>query len=394
MQCVDALTRYFKGATGSRSLPLSFLAVPFLLATSFCAAAAPGGVVVSDSHASLARWHAYALSRVTPDFDWAERVPAAPPTALDAALDPDTATAATPRSVWFAGVRDVLATGTRRGAAAAPTSLLQGMETRFSGTATSTGLRQALGEHTHVNFGVVLVQQRFAAPSLGGEQFSMRAGEDGPMPAFDAARGLGLELDLEGRLLPRLGWFAGYRSQVNMDRFQNLRGIYGNPGDVDLPARMSFGLAWEARADTSLSVGWERIHYSGIEPFMSAALPRRLLAVLGDATSPAFSWRDLDVYSASVAHALGARSEVGLSYSTGQQPKPTSRLLSQIMMREAPSYSVGLSWAYKAPTLQWRLAASYAPSEFILGIPSSARRNRLDGDVRELEFESTWLWQF
>lgn len=405
MRQTDAPRRNLKGATGFWSLPLSFLAGVLLIAPMATVAASPDSGHDGFSAQSadvMQRWRGYVLSRITPDFSWAHEASSreAAPTVLDR-LDardirvvmPLTGDSRLALTLQLQTQSLAARSRLQNDKAVDSTPLLGSLGTPFAGHAASTGLVQRFGQNGFLDFSVVLAHQRFAAVMLDGDDYAATRVYPGLSSLSNASYGTGMELGMHDALAPRVDWYAGYRSRINMDPFQNFRGIYGNPGDLDIPARMQMGLTWQAERRTQLSFGVERIKYSSIQPFVSSALPRRVLAVLGDGTSPEFSWRDLDVYSVTLAQSLGTRNQLSLRYSTGEQPEPTSALLSKLLMADAADYSVGLSFVHRAPAMQWRFMANYAPAEFVLGIPSSARRNRQDS-VRQLEFESTWAWHF
>ncbi len=408
MRQFEAPRRNFKGAAIFWSLPLSFLAGTVLLTSPVVTLAAS-----PDSHSEAAssvgsasdlmqRWRGYALSRITPDFSWASQsVPdTAAPTVLDR-LDSQRVQLAVPLDS-HAGLALTLAVqdlplanqprlqSDRR---TDSTPVLGRLNSPFVGSATNTGISRRFGKSGKLDLSVVLAHQRFAAASLDGHDYLVDQPQPGVSALAGASNGSGLELGASDSLGVGLGWYAGYRSRINMDSFQNYRGIYGNPGDLDIPARMQLGLSWQAAQRTWLDAGVERIKYSSIEPFVSTALPRRLLAVLGDGTSPEFSWRDLDVYSLTVGHEFSPRNRVSVRYSTGEQPQPTSPLLARVLKADSADYSLGLSFMHRVDALQWRFMANYAPAEFVLGVPTSARRDN-PGSARQLEFESTWSWSF
>lgn len=404
MRRTDAPRRNLKGATRFRSLPLSFLVGGLFVAAS-AAAFAHSSLNVTGADADLMQhWRGYALSRITPDYSWAERdaEQARAPSLMDRMVDGTSGLRVQLDGHPRLALTLEMQTRTLSGhtplqvdsVTPAATPLLSAVGTPFTGDTASTGLSRQFGRDGRLDLAVVMVRQRFASPSMDGDDYSVMQSDASLFSQPLVAQGTGMEVGFRQPFLGNLDWVAGYRSRVNMDSFQNFRGIYGNPGDLDIPARMQLGLAWRPGQQNELRLAAERVKYSAIEPFVSTALPRRLLAVLGDATSPEFSWRDLDVYSVSFEQRLNAGNRLGVRYSTGEQPKPSSPLLSRLLMEDAANYSVGLSFIHDAPVMQWRLMANYAPAEFVLGIPSSARSSNQPDGARQLEFESVWAWYF
>jgi hypothetical protein len=391
-----AVSLFLEGAIGFRSLPLSFLAGAFLLLpTAQAATAAP-----SAPAELMQRWRGYALSRITPDYSWAERPAGArAPTVLDQSdISRASFSIALGHDTPYTLSVDLRSTGVGSRVRLLDDSddtatLLRDRTSPLRGSLAHTGVNGRFGEDGLFGVSVVLAHQRFAAPTLDGYSFAASMPQVGAQALAETSHGAGVEVDVTDRLASHLNWYAGARSRISMDAFQNYRGIYGNPGDMDIPASMRLGFEWAPVADTRLRLGVDRIMYSEIQPFVSAALPRRLLAVLGDGTSPVFSWRDLDIYSVTLLHDLNANSRLSLRYSTRQQPLPTSELLSRLLMEQAADYALGLGYSRDAGPGQWRFVANYAPSEFVLGIPTSARADR-SYDGRQLEFEALWTMPF
>lgn len=345
------------------------------------------------------RWRGYALSRITPDFDWAERPAAPPPSVLDRdeigharlslALGHDTSYTVDMdlRPATVGGAMH------RIGGGDAASALLRQQTSPLAGSLAQTGFNGRFGRHGSYGVAVVLANQRFAAPTMDGFTFATGGPYLAAQPPGTVVHGTGVEFSIRDRLLPALDWYAGARSRISMDAFQNYRGIYGNPGDMDLPATLRFGVEWLPLADTRLRFGVDRIRYSQIEPFISTALPRRMLAVLGDGMSPVFRWRDLDIYSVTLRREINASSHWDLRYSSRQQPLPTSPLLSRLLMEQAADHAFGMDYVRDGSVGQWRFAANYAPAEFVLGVPTGAKANR-PFDGRQFEFEALWVMPF
>lgn len=347
------------------------------------------------------RWRAYALARITPKFDWAQTpaTPARAPTVLDTAMRRPLAfaidTYADSALTVGLDVRDgaiSFASPRSGGADVSNTPLLDVLGgAAFSGSVAKPGISSHFGTDGTMGASVVLAHQRFAAPMLDGYDYSVQMPDSGVAALTETSHGAGLELRANAALVPaaRINWYASFRSRIAMDAFQNYRGIYGTPGDLDIPAQARLGVGWQASPQTQLRVGLDRIMYSSVRPFVSSSLPRRLLAVLGDGASPDFRWHDLDVYSATLMHQVNTTDHWNLRYSTGEQPHATSPLLDHVLMENAANYAVAASYTRDLGHSQWHFVANYAPAEFVLGVPGRAHRNS-DNTGRQLEFELLW----
>src|SRR5690606_8731821 len=139
--------------------------------------------------------------------------------------------------------------------------------------------------------------------------------------------------------------------------------IYAEAGDFDQPARARAGLRWDATPGFSLGVGVERVFYSDIPTYTSAALPTRFLQLLGDGNSPEFAWRDLTVYTVEGAVLDPTGGLWSLRYATRQQPSPTSALLERAMRDEFTNLNLG--FGYQRGLRSFGLvsfAVTYSPS--------------------------------
>lgn len=348
------------------------------------------------------RWRAYALARITPKFDWAQ-TPATPvraPTVLDTAMRRPLAFAmgahtdapvALRLDVRQGAISFAAGHASDEGVSNAP--LLDALGGAvFSGGVAKPGISSHFGTDGTIAASVVLAHQRFAAPMLDGYDYSVQMPDSGVAALTETSHGAGLELRADAALLPAAGinWYAGFRSRIAMDAFQNYRGIYGAPGDLDIPAQARVGIAWQASPQTQWRVGMDRIMYSSVKPFVSSSLPRRLLAVLGDGASPGFRWHDLDIYSATLAHQVNTTDHWNLRYSTGEQPHATSPLLDRVLRENAANYAVAASYTRDLGHSQWHFVANYAPAEFVLGVPGRAHHDNPDNAGRQLEFELLW----
>jgi hypothetical protein len=245
-----------------------------------------------------------------------------------------------------------------------------------------------------VRFGVdaVLATQRFASPTLSplGEAAGLVASGGGAL--YEQRNGIGVAMAVAGPLGERVGWTLGLRSRIDMDEYQRYRGVYSEPGDLDIPAAAAFGLSTALLAGAEFVVGAEHVFYSEINPLSSYALPNRFLALLGDSTSPSFAWRDLTVYSAAV-QGSAADWNWSVRFSTSLQPDPTSGLLQSAIegVRSDSNWSLGIGRALGRYG-DLRLTASYAGAEYVLGSPYV--RNVDPTESEHFEFEAAWHWRF
>src|SRR5262249_9188834 len=137
--------------------------------------------------------------------------------------------------------------------------------------------------------------------------------------------------------------------------------------------------------------GVERVMYSEVLPFTSKALPAPLLADLASSRSPEFIWQDLDVYSLVASWRTSGFGVWSLRYSTREQPLPTSPLLASVLPSPSSrNYELAFAQAFGSNS-SLHLSASYAPTDFILGVPLSYS---VSHGGNQMQWEALWITNF
>lgn len=380
------------------------LALPFFsvlaqagVADGRSAAAYAPTAIGTVSEAVPARWRAYALASITPQFSWALQPEAFEPPRV---LDNYTGTVERPPlfgSHSAAGAQ--LSISVANGAISDTPSVLPGQATHLvdlppaglQRTVVAPSLALRWGESGTVRLTGVLAYQRFATFNLGTTAVD---GWVPPPPWFgDSSYGAGARVDVGNAINDRLSWSVGYQSRVGMDTFDRYRGVFADRADFDIPASTTATLAYAITPNFSADIGVQRVSYSTITPFASSGLPRRFLALLGDSSSPVFAWKDLNVYSLGwTLHNQGLGS-LQLRYTTRQQPIPTSKLLENALASTTANDMVSLGWSRGfGRNSKVSLMASYASSPYFLLMPTYVTRR--DATASRLEFEALWSVRF
>lgn len=208
----------------------------------------------------------------------------------------------------------------------------------------------------------------------------------------EQSRGAGLALSVGGQMHERLGWNLGVRSRVDMSAYKQFRGVYSEPGDLDIPASASLGFSAGVLPNTEFMLGAEHVFYSDIGGVSSYSLPNRFLSLLGDSSSPSLAWRDLTVYSAGF-QGSAFDWQWSLRYSTALQPSPTAPLLQRAVegIQSDSNWSVGLGRMF-GRFGELRMLASYGGTEYVVGSPFV--RHVDPTESTHFEFEAQWKLRF
>ena len=276
-----------------------------------------------------------------------------------------------------------------------PEKVYQG--TSFDRQYFAPGIEHEFTEGSVLGVSAVVAYQRYSAASLGLTAAS--SPDQSPWipgtfsPQEESGYGTGVRLALRQEVVRGIAFDAGYQSRIDMEEFAAYRGVYSQPADLDIPARASLGLAFQASEKSWLNVTIERVMYSEISAFPSRFLPARFLSMLGDSTSPAFDWQDLTVYSVGYTWSDGADQQWHVDLSTRTQPTPSSKLLSSALEGDLASNALVVGYSRRTSDRS-RLAfnAAYAPSEYafggsVLGVTTE----ELD---QQVELEAMWTLSF
>lgn len=344
-------------------------------------------------------WQQYAAARVAPDYSWAQ--PAQPaPDALSNFYAVTEGTSATQPVAHFAWVgvaeRDGLnAAFVSRGFAAALGDELSGRA--FDSQIQGTRLAIQAGAQSEFGITAVVARQHFATQGFG---YGAWDGSSEPRYAgvgtnvYESSSGSGVRLDWASPFgAAATSWKMAVQSRVEMDPFNAYRGVYGEPGDFDIPGLASLSLTSQLTPDLALSMEVQRVFYSEVDTFTSASLPTRFRSLLGDGGSPEFAWRDLTIYAVETRLADRMGGDWSLRFSTQQQPRPTSGLLDMALSELYSDTNVSLAYEVGAGVFgALRIAASYSPVSYFLGSSPYIDRDFEPG--RQVEFEAQWALHF
>jgi long-chain fatty acid transport protein len=259
------------------------------------------------------------------------------------------------------------------------------------------GIEHQFAENGILGVSAIVAYQRYSASSLGlfsattpGADYGLYSGYQ---PYQDSGYGTGVKLAVQQEVVSGIAFNAGFQSRIDMEEFAAYRGVYSQPADLDIPARASVGLEFQASDRSWLNVAVERVMYSDISAFQSRYLPNRFLSLLGDSTSPSFNWEDLTVYSVGYTWTDGEDQRWYVDLSTRTQPSPSSRLLSRALEGDLADSAMVLGYSRRTGDRS-RLSfnAAYAPSEFAFG--GSVLGVTTDELDQQLEVEAVWTLSF
>jgi len=261
----------------------------------------------------------------------------------------------------------------------------------------SPGLLHQLNDSQMIGVSAVFVTQSYGVSGLGMQSYNQSLPNNLRPTIYDPYQetgyGAGVSLALRSEITEGITLDAGYQSRIDMNEFANYRGVYSQPADLDIPARARLGLAFQASDKSWLNVSVERVLYSEIGAFASRNLPGRFLSLLGDSTSPSFSWDDLTVYSVGWVWADNKGTSWHVDFSSRSQPSPSSRILSQAIDSDLAQNAMTIGFSRQmGMSSRFNVNAAYAPAEYAFG--GNVLGVTTDQLSQDFELEAFWTWDF
>ncbi len=261
------------------------------------------------------------------------------------------------------------------------------------------GVFHALDEHNILGVEAILAHQSYGTASLG--MHTLAAGPtmmSAPQayyhqPYQESSYGTGVRLNLSSAVANRVTVGAGFQSRIDMEEFAHYRGVYSNPADFDIPARASLGVAFQANAQSSLDLSVERVMYSEVAGFQSRYLPDRFLSLLGDSTSPSFTWDDLTVFKLGYTWDNGTDTQWRAEVSSRSTPAPSAASLEQALADEIADHAMLLGYSRRTGEFsRFNLNAAYAPADYLFG--GNVLGVASEDLGQDLELEAVWTLDF
>ena len=261
----------------------------------------------------------------------------------------------------------------------------------------SPGMLHRLNDSQLIGVSAVFATQSFGVSRLGLQSYEQSLPANLRPTIYDPYQetgyGAGVSLALRNEITEGVNLDLGYRSRIDMNEFANYRGVYSQPADLDIPARARLGLAFQASDRSWLNVSVERVLYSEVGAFASRNLPGRFLSLLGDSTSPSFSWDDLTVYSVGWTWADKKGSSWHIDFSSRSQPSPSSKILSQAIDSDLAQNAMTIGYSRRmSMASRFNVNAAYAPAEYAFG--GNVLGVTTDELNQNFELEANWVWDF
>lgn len=173
--------------------------------------------------------------------------------------------------------------------------------------------------------------QRFQAEGVGS--FAPYSGNAAALSnnGHDTSFGAGARIGYLGKLTPWLSVGAAYQTEIEMERFEEYRGLFAEGGDFDIPANWTVGVAVKPLESLTVAFDVQRILYSETESIGNPLLPNLMQAPLGADGGAGFGWRDVTTYKLGLQWVASRDWTLRAGYAHCRQPIPESEVLFNIL---------------------------------------------------------------
>lgn len=274
-----------------------------------------------------------------------------------------------------------------------------------------------LNEDHSVGVSLLVGYQRFRAYGLG--IFTGFSSDPNALTnnGDDDAWGSGLRLGWTGRVTDRLTLGATYSTKINMQEFDDYRGLFSDHGDLDIPANFGVGLAFQLSPAVTVGLDVTRILYSDVNPtgnrgptgqefvdsfvnVLNGNVP--INRALGENDGFGFGWDDQTVYKLGVAWRYSDKWTFRGGFNYGASPIDDQENLFNIISLAVVEKHITLGFTY-APNDRNELTVAYmralpetqsytytATAPAALGGAPLSYTTDISMDQHALEFSYAW----
>ena len=195
-------------------------------------------------------------------------------------------------------------------------------------------LSYKINDQHSVGVSLNVMYQQFKAWGLNS--FKTTPPSSAPNKVSDKGRddswGVGLSVGWQGDITDRLTIGATYNSKVDMDEYDEYKGLYAEQGDFDSPENYGIGLAFKATDKLMLAFDVQQINYSDVDSIgnsiqsgdcgtgmsgMCMMMPNKML---GDDNGSGFGWDDMTVYKLGAEYQMNDALTLRAGWSHADQP--------------------------------------------------------------------------
>jgi long-chain fatty acid transport protein len=158
----------------------------------------------------------------------------------------------------------------------------------------SAAIAHRFNERLSLGVAPIFAVQRFKAYGIGnaGQGFSAMSAYQNNFSGlgYDWSVGGGVRLGATVKLSETLSLGFSWQSRICMGRLDKYKGLFAERGNLDIPANLQLGLAWQATPTLRLMLDWRYIFNDGVKAIGRSSTFTGVR--FGTDSGPGFGWRD------------------------------------------------------------------------------------------------------
>ena len=192
----------------------------------------------------------------------------------------------------------------------------------------------------------------------------------------DYAYGAGLKFGYMGKMSPTISFGLSYQTKIYMTEFDDYSDALAESGDLDVPATLTYGMAWQATPKSTFLFDLQYIWYSdvnaignGFEKSISAFLfPIDNSSGLGGNSGPGFGWEDMPIIKLGWEWEANPEWTWRVGFSHATQPIPDNEVLFNVLAPAVVKNHITFGFTKQmSKKSEFNFAAMYAPKNSVTG---------------------------
>ena len=172
-------------------------------------------------------------------------------------------------------------------------------------------------EDYSVGVSVNLAYQKFKVKGIQGFAINSSSPDHVSNNGYGSSTGVGVTIGLQGKIADDITAGIAYKSKTKMGKIDKYKGLLPNQGELDMPATLTVGMAWQASPSTQIAMDATHIYYAGVAATGNSS---QVPLLLGSDDAAGFGWSNQSVYKIGVKQQINPNLALMAGYNHGDSP--------------------------------------------------------------------------
>jgi len=175
-------------------------------------------------------------------------------------------------------------------------------------------------EDYSVGVSINLAYQKFKAEGIQNFEFLTASPGHVSNNGYGSSTGVGATIGFQGKIADDMTVGIAYKTKTKMGKIDKYKGLFPNEGELDMPATLSVGMAWQATPKTQIAMDATHIYYADIAAIGNSSNVPLAQVPLGSNDSAGFGWSNQSVYKIGVKQQINPKLALMAGYNHGDSP--------------------------------------------------------------------------